>query len=118
MLRRRIKPRATRPLPTRPKVSAIAAVFLVLTTACNLWSEPPFFDIVNETDQALVVVAINSSDVEVELAILESGEKYSEQGNGCFPARLVVRTTEGQLYARQPEQLCADDVWTISEPDP
>lgn len=81
----------------------------------QLWGEPPFFDIVNETDQALVVVSINSVGTELELDILEPGEKFSYQTNGCYPAELVVRTTDGDLYARQPHQLCGDDMWTVTD---
>jgi hypothetical protein len=40
-----------------PTVVAIAAVLAVVASACNLWGEPGFFGIVNETDQDLVLVS-------------------------------------------------------------
>lgn len=88
----------------------------------QLWGEQRFSDIVNGTDQTLVVVSISFSGNELELETLEPGEKYSEQVFDCQPTptgpQLVVRTPDGDLYARQPDQLCADDIWTVTGPDP
>lgn len=109
--------------PYIPKTRVVAATTLLLiTAACNLWSEQRFVDVVNETEETLVVISVSGSGIELELEVLEPGNKYSQQVSDCIPtptgAQLVVQTTDGALYARQPEQLCADDVWTITEPDP
>jgi len=102
----------------RARIAAIAAVFLVPTGACNLWEEQHAVQVVNDTNQALIVVASSPDGNEIELATIEPGEKYSERTSDCEPLELAVRTTQGDLYARQPHQLCADDVWTITQPDP
>lgn len=98
-------------------ISLMIYVGVVSGFTYQLWGEPPFFDIVNEADQALIVVSVNSVGKELELDILQPGEKFSEQTSGCYPAELVVRTTNGDMYARQPHQLCADDVRTITDRD-
>jgi len=99
-------------------LSMVIYVGVVSGFTYQLWGErgePPFFDIVNETDQTMVVVSINSVGTELELDILEPGEKFSYQTSGCYSAELVVRTTDGDLHARQPHQLCGEDVWTVTD---
>lgn len=102
-------------------LSLVIYVGVVSGFTYQLWGEPGFFGIVNETDQTLVVVSISSSGNELELDTIEPGERYSEQVFDCQPTptgpQLVVRTSDGDLYARQPDQLCADDVWTVTGPD-
>ena len=106
------------PRSTLPTLATIAAVLIVLTSACNLWGELPFFYIVNDTDQDLVLTSVNSNGQELELDVVEPGERFSEQTGDCYPAEIVARTTDGDDYARQgPRQLCPDDTWTITEPD-
>ena len=80
----------------------------------QLWGEQGFFAIVNQTDQSLVVVSIAPNGNELELDTLEPGERFSGRTGDCQPTEIVVRTTEGDLYARQPYQRCADDIWTVT----
>ncbi|HLE95362.1 MAG TPA: hypothetical protein VI689_03190 [Acidimicrobiia bacterium] len=96
-----------------------AVTMLLFVVGCGWFQEPPTYDVVNQTDQTLVLIGINSDGVEVELIMIEPGGRYVIGGGRgvCAEAEYVVHSTDGQDYARQPHQLCTGDVWIITAPD-
>ena len=95
-------------------LTLVICVGVVSGFTYQLWGEQGFFAIVNQTDQSLVVVSIAPNGNELELDTIEPGGRYSGRTGDCQPTEIVVRTTDGDLYARQPHQLCADDIWTVT----
>jgi len=65
---------SSRPLDSDRPITTIVAVLVILTSACDLWSDPSFFGVVNETDQPLVVVSVTANGNEVEVDTIEPGE--------------------------------------------
>jgi len=96
-----------------------ASTLLISGAACGWFEDPPSYDVVNETDQVLVVYAVNSFGAEVELATVEPGIRYRiTRGRGeCAQLELLVRTVDGSDYARAPHQMCDGDVWVVTGPE-
>jgi hypothetical protein len=100
------------------RVGLILAISIV-TSGCGWFQEPPVFSIVNETDEILHLISINSDGLELELAVLEPGGRYEEPlGPGqCNNTPLVTRRANGSDFAREPDTMCAGDEWIITGAD-
>jgi hypothetical protein len=99
----------------------LSILFLVsmATSACGWFQEAPYFDVVNESNETLHLVSVNSDGVELELDVIEPGERYSDRvaAGECIDSVLIARTADGADFARQPQQMCADVEWIITSPD-
>jgi hypothetical protein len=100
-------------------IFGVVILIAVLIDVTGAWQELPTHSIINESDETLQLIATNSDGVEVELATLRPGERYTESAGAgdCVDPTFFVRTANGEVFARQPHQMCAEDEWIITGPD-
>ncbi len=99
----------------RLSVVGLVAIFLV---ACENTPNPP--EVRNDSTQTLTLYYVVGESslgaaTERELTVLRPGHRYSERGE-CIRQDLVLRTEDGDEFARRPGPLCRDDgPWIITD---
>jgi hypothetical protein len=98
---------------------ALIGALLLLAISCRDPSES--FEVSNESaTETVVLVGRDSNGEVVELAILESGDRYYEprDDDGCLHDDLAFETPGGEFIGTNPDPQCVNDGWVYAdEPD-
>ena len=99
--------------------TAVTVALSVLLASCGWFQDFPSTPSSTRKKPPWTLVGVNTDWVEVELATLETGGRYDEPigRDDCVDFGLTARTSDGDIFARQTEEVCADGEWIITGPD-
>lgn len=99
-------------MSSRPVV--FVAVAALLASACTTWTSTNSVEVLNLTDETLVVRTA-SGDQEPRRLLPRKAVIFHVQRGGCMEDRLVAVDSEGNVVGEN-DQPCGGDKWVLEAP--